>query len=188
MLDHDAIYFPEAKIEFAMAFMRMMFAHAEFEEQVRELHATIIKTPAKRPHVFARLLRKLFGPNAENDLGNARDRPRRMAKLIKNRPGLIEDQDAKRIVQILKVAIDPCDQRNHLAHGRWWRFDPNTSTIRIRGERRKAEPEWDDYTEEIIHELGSELRKLALDLNDFKRAIEHRRGDHDVPDFEDSPK
>jgi hypothetical protein len=39
-----------------MAFMRMMFAHAEFEEQVRDLHAAIIATPAKRPHFFARLL------------------------------------------------------------------------------------------------------------------------------------
>jgi hypothetical protein len=50
MLDHNAIRFPDAGIipSFAKAFLRMMFAHAEFEEQVRELHETIIKTPAKR--------------------------------------------------------------------------------------------------------------------------------------------
>jgi hypothetical protein len=166
-----------------MAFMRMMFAHAECEEQVRELHATIIKTPAKRPHVLARLLRQLFGPKAENDLGNSRARPKRMVNLIKDRPGLVKDQEAKRIVQILKDAIRPCDRRNLLAHGRWWRFDPKTSTIRIRGER-KGEPEWDDYTEEKIREIDFELTELAAGLNEIKRAIERRRGDHDVPDFE----
>jgi hypothetical protein len=47
--DRDAIHFPEAETipSFAIAFMGMMFAHAEFEEQVRELQASIMKTPAK---------------------------------------------------------------------------------------------------------------------------------------------
>jgi hypothetical protein len=47
--DRDAIHFPEAETmpSFAIAFMGMTFAHAEFEEQVRELQASIMKTPAK---------------------------------------------------------------------------------------------------------------------------------------------
>jgi hypothetical protein len=186
MLDHDAIYFPKAEIPqpFAMAFMRMMFAHAEFEEQVRRLQATIIVTPAKQ-HVFAHLRRLLnFGRKTDGDLGKARDRPKRMAKLIKARPDLVKDQEAKQIDQILRAAIGPCDRRNLLAHGRWWRFNPKTSTIRIRGERRR-EPEWDNYTEQKILEIDSELTTLADDLNEIKRAIENRRGDHDVPGFED---
>jgi hypothetical protein len=136
MLDHDAIYFPEAEImpSLAMAFMRMMFAHAEFEEHVRDLHAAIMVTPAKRPCFFAWLLN--FGQKTDGGLGNSRDRPKRMAKLIKDRPGLVEDQEATQIVQLLKDAIGPSDRRNLLAHGRWWRFDPKTSTIKIRGERR----------------------------------------------------
>jgi hypothetical protein len=180
--DRDAIYFPEAEIipSLAMAFMRMMFAHAEFEEQVRVLEAAIIKTPAKRPPLFARLLRLLnFGPKNGAGLGNSRQRPKGMAKLIEDRPGLVKDQEAKRIDQILRAAIDPCDRRNLLAHGRWWRFDPKTSTIEIRGER-KGEPEWAHYTEEKILEIDFELTGLALDLNTLKRAIENRRGDHDV--------
>jgi hypothetical protein len=191
MFDRDAIYFPEAEImpSLAMAFMRMMFAHAEFEEQVRKLHATIMKTAAKRRHVKRRSNKRAMNSRRETggDLGNARARPKRMAKLITDRPGLVKNREAKQIVQILKEAIRPCDRRNLLAHGRWWRFDPKTSTIRIRGER-KGEPEWADHTEEKIREIGSELRKLAGDLNEIKQAIEHRRGDHDVPDFEGSPK
>jgi len=61
--DRDAIHFPEAETipSFAIAFMGMMFAHAEFEEQVRVLQASIMKTPANRPHFLARLLRLSLG-------------------------------------------------------------------------------------------------------------------------------
>jgi len=45
----------------AVAFLHMMFAHAEFEEQVRVLQASIMKTPANRPHFLARLLRLSLG-------------------------------------------------------------------------------------------------------------------------------
>jgi hypothetical protein len=33
--------------------------------------------------------------------------------------------------------------------------------------------------------IGIELRTLALDLNDIKRAIENRRGDHETPESTD---
>src|SRR5262245_32395101 len=172
MLDPDAIYFPEAEImpSLAMAFMRMMFAHAEFEEQVRDLHAAIMKTPGRRPHFFARLRGLLnFGRKPDGGgLGTSRHRARRMAKLIKERPGLVEDQEASQIIQILNAAIGPCDRRNLLAHGRWWRFDPKTSTITIRGER-KDEPKFAEYTEAKIFEIDLELSALATDLYKVRR-------------------
>ena len=45
--NRDAITFPEAEImvPLAVAFLHMMFAHAEFEERVRVLQASIMKTP-----------------------------------------------------------------------------------------------------------------------------------------------
>jgi hypothetical protein len=184
--DRGAITFPKAEDipSFAVAFMDMMIAYAQLEEQVRQLHATIIKTSAKRPHFLARLLR-LFGPKKnDGDLGTARERPKRMARLIKDRPGLVRDEEQKQIDQILKDAIGPYDERNHFAHGRLYRFYPNTSTIKVRGERRKGKPEWAEYTQGEIQEIGLKLRALALDLNDIKRAIENRRGDHDVSDPE----
>jgi hypothetical protein len=48
-------------VPLAVAFLHMMFAHAEFEEQVRVLQASIMKTPANRPHFLARLLRLSLG-------------------------------------------------------------------------------------------------------------------------------
>jgi hypothetical protein len=107
MLDYDSIHFPEVQQvpDFAMAFTRMMFAHAEFEEEVRDLRAAIIRTPASNPRGFARLLH-LLRRKTRDDLGTARDRPKRMAKLIRERPRwLVEDQEATTIRQILKDAI-----------------------------------------------------------------------------------
>jgi hypothetical protein len=181
MLDHDAIYFPEAEImpSLAMAFMRMMFAHAEFEEQVRDSQAAIMKTPGRRPHFFARL-RGLLNSGRKPDgggLGTSRDRAKRVMRLIRERPGLVEDQEAEQIVRILNDAIGPCDGRNVLAHGRWWRFHSKTSTITIRGER-KGEPQFEHYTEAKIFEIDFKLSALATDLYKVRREIERRRGDH----------
>ena len=207
MSDHlDAIHFPQAVAipSFATAFMDMMFAHAEFEEQVLDLQAAIIATPPARPsnaavtmNTFAaRLctfvepltsqlltLRRPRRPDADKggSLGSSRDRPKRIAKLIKERPGLVEDEEAKEIDRILKAAIEPCDGRNLLAHGRWWRFDVNAKTIIIRGER-KGEPEYADYTEGRILSIDGQLNALAADLYKVRREIERRRGDHDVPE------
>ena len=169
MLEHDSIYFPEVEDvpEFAMAFTRLMFAHAEFEEQIRHLQTC------------------LFRRKTGDHLGTARNRLKRMAKLIKGRlkdhPGLVENHEASRIKQILKDAIDPCDRRNLLAHGRWWRFQVKTLTLQIRGER-KGEPKWADYTVQDILWVAEKLETLAIDLERIRRAIEHRRGDHDVPE------
>src|SRR5262249_44513217 len=143
--------------------------------------ATITVTPARRLHVFEWLLRLLnLTRKTGGGLGTARQRPKRMAKLIEERPGLVEDQEATEIIQILKAAIGPCDRRNLLAHGRWWRFDTKTSTITIRGER-KGEPKMADYTETNIFEIDLQLSALAADLYKVRREIEHRRGDHDFP-------
>ena len=164
--DRDVILFPEAEIiqPFAMAFMRMMFAHARFEQEVRWLQRAITKNPK-----FDKRWKTC-------------ERPMRMARLIENHPGQVEDREASEIERILTDAIKPCDERNLLAHGRWYRFDPKTLTISIRGEQ-KGEPEWSDYTESAILQIDGELRALATDLYKVRSDIEHRRGDHDVPDL-----
>jgi hypothetical protein len=115
--DEIVIYFPEAEImpSFAIGFMRMMFAHAEFEEQVRRLQSAITNNPK-------------FDKRWDTS-----ERPQRMAKLIEDHSGSVQDQEASEIRRVLTDAIDLCKRRNLLAHGRWWRFDPKTSTIKIRG-------------------------------------------------------
>ena len=96
---------------------------------------------------------------------------------------MVKDQEATQIDQILRAAIGPCDQRNLLAHGRWWRFDRKTSMIQIRGER-KGGPEWGDYTEAKIFEIDFKLSVYAAELYKLRRSIERRRGDHDVNESE----
>ena len=171
MLGHDLIYFPnvEQVPDFAMAFTRMMFAHADFEEQVREMRTAILKTRSRHG-----------GRGKKSGLGTARDRPGRMEKLISDRPGLVEKQEALRIRQTLVDAIDPCDQRNLLAHGRWWRFVVATSTIKIRGER-KGEPAEAGFTVPDILAIAEKLKTFAINLERVRSDIERRRGDDDQP-------
>jgi hypothetical protein len=160
----DAIYFPqpEAVPEFAMAFMNMMFAHAEFEEQVSRMQATIA-----------------INPDFAERRWDARKRPKRMAKLIKAHPATVQDREAIEIERILTDAIELCDQRNLFAHGRWWRFDTKTETVRIRGER-KGEPKFAGYAAHEISGIAMQFKMLASDLYKLRRDIEQRRGDHDV--------
>src|SRR5262249_15440112 len=98
--------------------------------------------------------------------------PKRMAKLIKRRlkdhPDLVEEQEAIRIKRILTDAIDPCDRRNLLAHGRWWRFEVKKLTLQIRGER-KGEPKVADYTVQDILWVAEKLETLAIDLERIRR-------------------
>jgi hypothetical protein len=168
--DRNLIHFPAAETmpTFAVAFLGMMFAHAKFEAQVYALESAIKVTPRKRHRVAK--------PKGDR-LGDARARPKQMAKLINDRPGLVENRERSQIVQILRAAIKPCDQRNLLAHGRWWRFDPKTSTIEVRGDRRQ---ERGHYTESKIAELAETFKTLDANLYTLRSAIENRRGDHDV--------
>jgi hypothetical protein len=66
-------------------------------------------------------------------LGNARQRPKCMAKLIKDRPGLVTDQEKNEIVEILKAAIGPCDKRN-------LRVGEGTTTYRSKISQRRVSP------------------------------------------------
>jgi hypothetical protein len=110
------IYFPEEEDigPHAIAFAQLMFAHAEFEREVRSLQGAITNDLT-------------FGEQRSNQW-KPRQRPERMAKLIKRHFG--DDlQETEPIVKLLSDAITPCDQRNFLAHGEWWCFNTRTLTI-----------------------------------------------------------
>jgi hypothetical protein len=74
-MDPDDIYFPEAEDigPHAIAFAQLMFAHAEFEREVRSLQGAITNDLS-------------FGEQRSNQW-KARQRPERMAKLIKRHFG-----------------------------------------------------------------------------------------------------
>jgi hypothetical protein len=103
-------------------------------------------------------------------------RPKRMVRLIEEKLGQISE--TKDIERLLQDALEPSNQRNHLAHGIWWAFDTRTSTIRVRGgTQREGEDQFADYTEERIQAIADEFETLEAELYKLRSAIETRRGD-----------
>jgi hypothetical protein len=163
-MDPDDIYFPEAEDigPHAIAFAQLMFAHSEFEREVRSLQGAITNDLS-------------FGEQRSNQW-KARQRPERMAKLIKRHLG--DDlQEAEPIVKLLSDAIGPCDQRNFLAHGEWWCFNTRTLTITVRSGTRwnDGQPEHVEYTAQEIEALVGEFERLEIELFKLRHRIEARR-------------
>jgi hypothetical protein len=77
-----------------------MFAHSAFEREVRSLQGAITHDQS-------------FGERRSNQW-KARERPERMAKLIKTHRG-DDFQEAEPILKLLSDAISPTDERNFLA-------------------------------------------------------------------------
>jgi hypothetical protein len=159
LMDLDVIHFPEPEImrAHALAFVRMMFAHARFEREVRSLQSAITDD-------------RDFGEQ-RNARWSAGDRPKSMTSLINEHLGAIPE--AKPIAKLLGEAIHPCNQRNHLAHGEWTKFNRETSTISVRGGIQwDGDPEWADYTEADILTIAITLRGLEAELYKLRREIE----------------
>ena len=165
-MDPDDIYFPEAEDigPHAIAFGRLMFAHSEFEREVRSLQGIITSDVS-------------FGERRSNQW-KARERPERMAQLIKTHLGN-DLREAKPIVELLSDAIGPCDQRNFLAHGQWWCFNTRTLTITVRsGTRWKdGQPEHVEYTAQEIEALVGEFERFEIELFKLRRRIEARHAE-----------
>jgi hypothetical protein len=105
-MDRDDVAFPDANeiAPHAIAFARMMFAHAEFEREVRLLVDAI---NPKKPG---------FGERPENQWTASESGTGKIIILIKYHRG----SGLPQIVQIknlLNEAIHPCRDRNFLAHG-----------------------------------------------------------------------
>jgi hypothetical protein len=165
-VDPDDIYFPEAEDigPHAIAFAQLMFAHSEFEREVRSLQGAITNDLS-------------FGERRSNQW-RARERPERMAKLITRHLG--DDlQGAEPIVKLLSDAIGPCIQRNFLAHGEWWCFNTRTLTITVRSRTRwnDGQPEQVEYTAQEIEALVGEFERLEIELFKLRRRIEARQAE-----------
>ncbi len=163
-MDPDDIYSPDAEDirPHAIAFAQLMFAHSKFEREVRSLQAAITNDLS-------------FGERRSHQW-KARERPERMAKLMKRYLG--DDlQEAEPVAKLLSDAIGPCHRRNFLAHGEWWCFNTRTLTITVRSGTRwnDGQPEHLKYTAQEIEALGAEFKKLEIELFKLRRRIEARR-------------
>jgi hypothetical protein len=167
--------FPRAEAipqSLAMAFMRMMMAHAKFESEVRALQSTVANDLN-------------YGEQPRNRWPADR-RPKLMVKLIEEKLGQIPETEA--IEQLLQDAFDPTNQRNHLAHGIWWAFDPQTASIYVRGGiQREDEDQFGEYSEETILAIADRFETLEADLYKLRSDIEKRRGDDHDFDWSSPP-
>jgi hypothetical protein len=155
----DERHFPDAEEvkPHAMAFARLMFAHARFESGIRELQSAITGCQS-------------FGEQRDNQW-NARVRPERMAKLIKDKLGDIEE--AEPIAAVLEKSKKPSDDRNILAHGIWWCFNRETSALTVR-----SGTIWKGVGD--INRVADTFDDLEADLYKIRRQIEKRRASPDA--------
>ena len=163
-MDPDDIYFPEAAEigPHAIAFAQVMFAHSEFEREVRSLQGAITNDPS-------------FGERRSNQW-KVRKRPELMAKLIRTHLGA-DLQETEPIVKPLSDAIGPCDPRNFLSLGEWRSFNTRTLTITVRSgtQWNDGQPEHLEYTAQKIKALAEEFERLETELFKLRRRIEARR-------------
>jgi hypothetical protein len=79
------------------------------------------------------------------------------------------------IVACLKRSISSCYDRNLLAHGDWWEFDIEKSTITVRsGIARKGQEQHRELTLANIQDAAMSLDRLEIELWNLQRAVEAR--------------
>jgi hypothetical protein len=155
-------YFPDPDVPalqpFTQAFVRMMFAHAEFERGISDLMDLITGIVG-------------FGERPSS-LWQADKRPKLMKKLInEHRPDGLPEK--AHIVACLKRSISFFRVRNLLAHGIWWEFDEDTNSITVRsGVKRRNEDQHRTFTVAEIQDTANSLNELEAELWNLKRAIE----------------
>lgn len=164
-MDRHDVGFPDgAEIaSHAVAFARMMFAHAEFEREVGSLQDAITNIPG-------------FGEQRDNQWCASESATEKIISLIVKYHG----SDSPQIEQIKNLLTDAarlCRQRGFLAHGTWWCFNRRTSTIEIRGGIRwepDLPPENRSYTASDIEKLADKFKDIERELYRIRRSFEPR--------------
>ena len=161
---HDVAFPDPSEIApHAIAFARMMFAHAAFEREVRSLIDAI---NPKKPG---------FGERCENQWSASESGTGKIIILIKHYRG----SGLPQIVQIknlLNDAIHPCRDRNFLAQGTWCCFNRRNLTIEVRGGVRSGQPELPAenraYTVSDILKLARKFKDIEAELYEIRRSLE----------------
>ncbi len=151
---------PEEIEDHAIAFAGMMFAHAALEREISALQDAIAKTPG-------------FSEQPGNQ-SDPRVRPARILKLIETYRGNGFPQ-TRQIESLLRDAIGPCEERNHLARGMWWCFNPHTSAVIVHDVRRwqhETPPEQREYTADDIYGLMEKFKAVEAELCKIRLAID----------------
>jgi len=147
----------------AIAFARMMFAHAAFEGEVRSL-VDVLKP--EEPS---------FGERPENQWMASASGTAKIIVLIMRHRGSALPQ-IEQIRSLLDEAVHLCRERNSLAHGTWWCFNRRTLTVEVRGGVQWAEqelpPENRAYTVSDILKLAHKFKDVEARLYKIRRSLE----------------
>lgn len=170
-MERDDVLFPDADeiAQHALAFARMMFAHAAYEREFGALQDAITGEQG-------------FGERRKNQW-HSEDRPKKIAKLIaKHRANDLPQVEL--IKNILSEAVGLCRQRNFLAHGTWWRFDPQTSVITVRGGTRwgasELPPDHHDYAASDIEAVAEKFKNIGAELFKLRRSFEPQKTEAEI--------
>ena len=169
--DAELVLFPDPSeiTPHALAFARLMFVHASFERQICALQEVITKEPS-------------FGELRKNQW-KTRERSNRMVELIEDRLGKDLPQ-TEQIAKLLTEAVNLCEQRNLLAHGTWWCFNRQTSSIVVRSgtrwEHPDTPPEQRDYTAPDIQALAEKLATIDVELDKLRRSLKPPRTNAEI--------
>jgi hypothetical protein len=163
-MDRDDVAFPDPDeiTPHAIAFARMMFAHAAFEREVRSLVDAI---NPKEPG---------FGERRENQWTASETGTGKIIMLIIKHHGRGLPQTGQ-TRNLLNEAVDLCLQRNLLSHGTWWCFNRRTSTVEVRGGtrwERELLPENRNYTVDDIEKLADRFKDIESELYKIRRSFE----------------
>jgi hypothetical protein len=165
ILDPMIHYLPDpddpALEPFGKAFVRLMFAHAALEARIRELQGVVSGEPG-------------YGEVRRNQW-RSEDRARCMTKLVTVRFGSIPEAEA--IADCLTKSIPLSWERNLLAHGEWWAFDPAQQMISVRsGTERPDEDQHQQRAVADIDRTASALMDVETELYKLQSRIESRLG------------
>jgi len=170
-MDRDDVAFPDANeiAPHAVAFARMMFAHAAFEREVRSLIDAI---NPKEPG---------FGERRENQWTASDSGTARLIVSIMRHHGLSQTEQIR---DILNRAVDLYRKRNFLAHGTWWCFNHRTKTVNVRGgvrwEQSELPPENREYTVADIEKLADKFKGITAELYKIRSSFEPKMTEAEI--------
>jgi hypothetical protein len=169
--DDVALPDPSEIAPHAIAFARMMFAHAAFEREVRSLVDAI---NPKKPG---------FGERPENQWTASESGTGKIIILIKHHRGGGLPQTLP-IKTLLNEAILPCRDRNFLAQGTWCCFNRRSLSIEVRGGVRWGTPELPfenrAYTVSDILKLARKFKDMEAELYKIRRSLEPKMSEAEM--------
>jgi len=169
---HDVAFPDPSEIApHAIAFARMMFAHAAFE---REVHSLVDAVNPQEPG---------FGERPEHQWTASESGTEKIIGLIKAYRGSDLPQIAQ-IKHLLNESIHPCRDRNLLAHGTWFCFNRRTLTIEVRGGVRWWQPELPPenraYSITDILKLAHKFKDTEAELYKIRRSLEPKMSEAEM--------